>query len=110
MSSINHARPPGESACSAGSESECIFRPASRGLAVVVGFSIPVSTCRSVIATTLFLVCWLLQGNLRERARQIVQDPLSRISLVLFTILLLATTWSSATWYEAFRCLLKYRE
>lgn len=110
MSSINHASPADASACSVGSESECIFRTASRWLAVVIGFSIPVSTSLSEIATTLFLICWLLQGNLRERTRQIVQDPLSRISLVLFTILLAATTWSSATWYEAFRCLLKYRE
>jgi O-antigen ligase len=86
------------------------FRDASRWLVVVIGFSIPVSTSLSEIATTLFLASWLLEGNLRERWRLVAANPLSRLSLALFGMLFLATSWSSVTWPEALRCLLKYRE
>jgi O-antigen ligase len=76
----------------------------------LVGFSIPVSTSLSEIATTLFILCWLASGNWRERTRVIAANPVALLSLAMFGILMLAMTWSSVTWQQAGRCLLKYRE
>lgn len=79
-------------------------------LAVLIGFSIPVSTSLAEIVTALFVACWLLAGNWRERCKVIATNSVARLSLALFGLLLIGTTWSSASWSEAFRCLLKYRE
>jgi O-antigen ligase len=81
-----------------------------RRLVVIIGFSIPVSTSLSEIATTLFIVCWLLAGNWAERWRLISRNPIALLSLAMFAFLLLGMTWSSATWRGSGRCLLKYRE
>lgn len=86
------------------------FGAAMPVLIALIGLSIPVSTSLSEIATTLFIVCWLASGNWRERARVIAANPVALLSLALFGILVLATTWSSVTWSQAGRCLLKYRE
>ncbi|MFN0055131.1 MAG: O-antigen ligase family protein [Planctomycetales bacterium] len=88
---------------------EAIAWQATRWLTVLIGFSIPVSTSLSEIATSLFLVFWFA-GDWRGRCRTLTHNPVARLSLVLFMVLLAGTTWSSATWVEAFRCLLKYRE
>jgi O-antigen ligase len=79
-------------------------------LVELIGFSIPVSTSLSEITTSLFILCWFVSGNWRERTRVIAANPVALLSLAMFSILLLATTWSSATWLQAGRCLLKYRE
>lgn len=79
-------------------------------LAVSIGFSIPVSTSLAEIFTSLFMLSWGLEGNLRSRWRQVVDHPLARLSLGMFGLLFVAIAWSSASWLEAARCLLKYRE
>lgn len=91
-------------------KSQVFFQNATRWLAVLIGFSIPVSTSFSEIVTSLFILCWLLSGDLQSRCRSVVANPIARLSLAMFGILMLATTWSTVTWPQAGRCLLKYRE
>lgn len=86
------------------------FRALTDFLAVLIGFSIPISTSLAEIVTTLFVVCWLLAGDWQAQSRLIGRNPVARLSLAIFGVLLLATTWSTASWSEALRCLLKYRE
>lgn len=83
---------------------------ATRSLAVAIGFSIPISTSLSEILTTLFILCWLLAGNFSEQLRRIARNPVAIASTAMFFWLALGTTWSTASWSEAGRCLLKYRE
>jgi len=92
------------------SPSESFFPRATAALAVAIGFSIPVSTSLAEIVTSLFLLSWGLEGNHRSRLRQLVDNPVARLSLGMFGLLFVAMAWSSASWYEAARCLLKYRE
>jgi O-antigen ligase len=86
------------------------FGGAMAVLIELIGFSIPVSTSLSEIATTLFILCWFASGDWRARTRVIAANPVALLSLAMFGVLLLATTWSSVTWLQSFRCLLKYRE
>lgn len=95
---------------SSGSKTQEFFQNATRWLVVLIGFSIPVSTSFSEIVTSLFILCWLLSGDLQSRCRSIMGNPIARLSLAMFGLLLLATTWSTVTWAQAGRCLLKYRE
>jgi O-antigen ligase len=104
-------RLPGGSQLDASSASRGSFlNSTTAGLAVAIGFSIPVSTSLAEIVTTLFLLSWVLQGELRERLRRLADNPLARFALAIFGMLFLAIAWSSASWWEATRCLLKYRE
>jgi O-antigen ligase len=79
-------------------------------LPVAIGFSIPISTSLSEVLTTAFIVTWLAQGGFEQRLRLLRGQPVIWASLALFGFLLLGVTWSSATTFEALRCLLKYRE
>lgn len=91
-------------------EAQSFFEQATGWLAVLIGFSIPISTSLSEIATSSFLLCWLLAGDWRNRGRLIAGNPVAKLSLAMFGLLLVATSWSTTTWMEALRCLLKYRE
>ena len=93
-----------------GARSTSFLPRATSALAVAIGFSIPVSTSLAEIVTSLFMLSWCLEGNLRFRVRQLADNPAARLSLGMFALLFVAMTWSSASWYEAARCLLKYRE
>ncbi|MBS0261955.1 MAG: O-antigen ligase family protein [Planctomycetes bacterium] len=83
---------------------------ATRILAVLTGFSIPLSTSFSEICTTLFIGCWLCSGNWRSKWTDIRSHVVALGALCLFGMLGLAMTWSTAGWFAAARCLLKYRE
>ncbi len=83
---------------------------ATRVLAVLTGFSIPLSTSFSEITTGLFMACWLLSGNLPAKWSLIRRHRIALLSLALFGLLAAGTMWSSAGWSAAARCLLKYRE
>lgn len=83
---------------------------ACRVLAVLTGFSIPLSTSFSEITTGLFMACWVLSGDLMAKLAVIRRNGVALLSLALFGLLALGMTWSSESWIEAGRCLLKYRE
>lgn len=93
-----------------GSRFEESMRMATRAAAVLVGFSMPLSTSFAEISTGLFVACWVLSGGWRTKWQTIQSNPVVRVSLALFGVLLLGTTWSTASWGAAVRCLLKYRE
>jgi len=83
---------------------------ATRILAVLTGFSIPLSTSFSEITTGLFMATWLLSGDLAGKWALLRRHQVALLSLALFGLLGLGMTWSSASWGGAARCLLKYRE
>jgi O-antigen ligase len=83
---------------------------ATRLLALLTGFSIPLSTSFSEITTGLFMASWLLSGSLTLKWALIRRHHVALLSLALFALLGLGMTWSSASWPGAARCLLKYRE
>jgi O-antigen ligase len=83
---------------------------AFRVLAVLTGFSIPLSTSFSEITTGLFMACWLLSGELEGKWDAIRRNRVALVSLALFGVLAAGITWSSESWTASGRCLLKYRE
>jgi O-antigen ligase len=83
---------------------------AARVLAVLTGFSIPLSTSFSEITTGLFMGCWLCSGNWRAKWDIIRANRVAIWSLALFGLLLAGTAWTTDNWLAAGRCLLKYRE
>ena len=83
---------------------------ATRVLAVLTGFSIPLSTSFSEIATGLFMLCWVCSGNLKAKWDVIRVNVVALLSLAMFGLLLAGMTWSVESWSAAGRCALKYRE
>lgn len=83
---------------------------ATRGLAVLTAFSIPLSTSFSEITTGLFMAAWVLSGNLAAKWAVIRRNKVALLSLGMFGVLLAGVLWSTAGWGAALRCLLKYRE
>jgi O-antigen ligase len=83
---------------------------ATRALAVLTGFSIPLSTSFSEITTGLFVACWLLSANFSAKWAVIRRNSPALLSLALFSLLMLGMIWSVAGFAASGRCLLKYRE
>jgi hypothetical protein len=83
---------------------------ATRVLAVLTGFSIPLSTSFSEITTGLFMACWILSGNIKAKWDVIRGNVVALLSLAMFGWLLAGMTWSAESWSSAGRCVLKYRE
>jgi hypothetical protein len=83
---------------------------ATRALAVLTGFSIPLSTSFSEITTGLFIAGWVLSGDFRGKWGVIRRNAVAHFSLALFGLLLVGTSWSEAGFVAAVQCLLKYRE
>lgn len=79
-------------------------------LAVLTGFSIPLSTSFSEITTGLFMLCWVLSGDFKSKWDVIRRNAVALLSLSMFGLLLAGTTWSAESWTSAGRCVLKYRE
>lgn len=103
-------KPTSELTLAARTRQQEFFANAARLLAPTIGVSIAVSTSFSEIVTTLFIACWLLSGDLHGRCRHILAHPIARLSLALFGCLTIAMAWSTVSWAQAARCLLKYRE
>jgi O-antigen ligase len=83
---------------------------ATRVLAMLTGFSIPLSTSFSEITTGLFMLCWVSSGNLKSKWDAIRGNVVALVSLAMFGLLLAGMTWSVESWSAAGRCVLKYRE
>ncbi len=83
---------------------------ATRILAVLTGFSIPLSTSFAEITTGLFMAAWFLSGNLAAKWNLIRRNRVALLSLAMFGLLLAGMTWSVEGWAASGRCLLKYRE
>ncbi len=83
---------------------------ATAALAILTGFSIPLSTSFSEITTGLFMLCWVLSAEFKSKWNVIGRNVVALLSLAMFGFLVAGTTWSSETWTSAGRCVLKYRE
>lgn len=79
-------------------------------LAIAIGFSIPLSTSITEICIGLFVACWVASGDLQTKLHLIRRNQIALLSLLLLAVIAVGTTYSTATWTEAWKCLLKYRE
>lgn len=86
------------------------MQTATRILAIAIGFSIPLSTSITEICIGLFVACWVVSGALRTKLDLVWRNRIALLSLLLLTVIAAGTAYSTATWSEAFKCLLKYRE
>src|SRR5262245_10439794 len=83
---------------------------ATRVLALLTAFSIPLWTSLSEIITTLFVACWCLSGDFAAKWALIRQNKVALLSLALFGLLAAGMGWSGENPRVSIRCLLKYRE
>jgi O-antigen ligase len=83
---------------------------ATRLLALLTAFSIPLSTSFSEITTGLFMACWLASGDFAGKWAVIRRNSVALLSLALFGLLILGISWSIESVAVSSRCLLKYRE
>lgn len=81
-----------------------------QGLAIGVGFSIPLSTSLAEIMIGLYVAAWCVEGRFREKWREMSRNPVALLAVGLFALLAVATLWSTAGMRDAVKCLGKYRE
>ena len=77
--------------------------------AITLGFSIPLTIALNNVLLLIMLVAWLLSGQLRARLSSFRQ-PVARLSLLLFTLLLIGTMYGPASLSEAGLHLRKYAD
>jgi O-antigen ligase len=82
----------------------------TKWVAIVLGFTIPVSTALDSILLGLLVVLWILAADNREKWRQIINNPLALLSLGLFGLLVLGLFYGEADPWDGLRYLSKYKE
>lgn len=92
------------------SRRDLVMQQTCQYLAIAVGLSIPLSTTLAEITVGLYIAAWCVQGQFREKWREISRNPVAWLPVALFALLAIATLWSTAGTREAFKCLGKYRE
>ena len=80
------------------------------GLAVALGFSIPISTTLTEILMATLVVVWALSGRFGARWRFVRGNPVLWLAVAMFGLLALATTYSTAPPREALDGLFSYRK
>lgn len=81
------------------------FEQFSKQCAVLLGFVIPISTLATHIVLTALVLSWFFGGNLKEKTQYIFKHPVARITLLLFSIFLIGTTYSTAPAANIFELL-----
>jgi O-antigen ligase len=79
-------------------------------LALFTGFFIPVSTALTNILCGLVVIFILIEGNHKQRLKELFTHPIARASLLLFAFMALALFYSTAPISEAGKVLNKYLE
>lgn len=80
----------------------------SKLLAVILAFTIPLSTSATDVLFVIVPILGLLGGNFKEKFRMIFHNHESLLFLILFILLLIGTTYSTATWRDSIYTLSKY--
>ncbi len=86
------------------------FSTAGRRAAVVLGFTIPISTTATEAVLGFLVVCWLFSGDYAVRFQMIRRSRVAVLALVLFAVYAIAVIYSSAPLSEATRTLFTYRK
>lgn len=79
-------------------------------LLIAIGFTIPISTVLTNIFCGLVVLLTILEGNYQTRWQQLYRCPISRLAWSLFAYMIIAFSYTSASWKEALLMLDKYRE
>jgi O-antigen ligase len=80
----------------------------ARYAAIAIGASLPVSAALDNVLLTVLLVAWLASRSITIKPLIINNNLLCRSPLLLFALLLLGMTYSTASWRESFFYLSKY--
>ena len=78
--------------------------------ALVFIFFIPIATAPMNVALFLTLVFLILSGNIKNHALTAWENPVSKVSLLLFLLFVIGVTWSIANMEESLDILKKYNE
>ena len=78
--------------------------------ALVFIFFIPIATAPMNVALFLTLVFLMLSGNMKNHVLIAWKNPVSKVSLLLFLLFIIGTTWSITNIEESLDILKKYNE
>ena len=70
------------------------FDQISKGCAVALGLSIPLSTTLTNILLLTLIANWFLAGNLKEKIDRIIRHPIARVSVFFYSLFLIGTLYS----------------
>ena len=74
-------------------------------LLILLAFFLPLSTSGITVTAILIIVCWLLEGGLREKWREIVVNPVCIAVFVYLSVMLIGLFWTHSfpAGFEAIR-------
>jgi len=72
------------------------MEPVHFGLLMLLAFCLPLSTSAISVTALLILLCWLIEGNFREKLREIGSNPLGLAILVYAGVLLIGLCWTDS--------------
>lgn len=65
-------------------------------LLILLAFSLPLSTSAITVTAILIMVCWLLEGGLREKWQEIITNPVCIAVFVFFGVMLIGLCWTDS--------------
>ena len=65
--------------------------------AIALGFVLPISAALDNMLLIAFIILWFSSGHLSERLKRVTDHPVASMGLVFAALMLLGTTWSSAS-------------
>lgn len=86
------------------------FENTRRTLAVLIGFSIPISTALTNILCPLALLLILAEGQYQAKWQKLQMHPIAVLAALLFTMMILGILYTPVSWFETGFMLNKYRE
>ena len=92
-----------------GTATACADRTA-RWAAIILGFSIPISTALDGVLSAIVLAAWLASGSYRGKLEAIKRNPVALAALMLFAMLTIGAFYGVANAKEAGRFLTRYAD
>lgn len=74
----------------------------SKQCAVLLGFTLPISTFATHVVLFFLMIAWFLAGNLKEKVDIISHHPVVRLALVLFGVFIIGALYSHAPYADSF--------
>jgi O-antigen ligase len=68
----------------------------SKQCAVLLGFTLPISTFATHVVLSFLIIAWFLAGNLKEKVDIILHHPVVRLILILFGVFIIGALYSRA--------------
>ncbi len=79
-------------------------------LIIFACFSINLPTAFMSISSVGILVFWVISGDYKIKFERITNSPIAIIAIVLFVLYVLGTLYSTASWHDRLKYLLKYEK